>query len=211
MTCPQLYFAPGSCAFASLIALEEAGAVYQTRRIDLAAGEQRRAEFRALSPRGQVPTLVAEEVTIRENLAVLTYIAQRFPAAGLLPFESPALMGKSYEFLSWFATNLHVAVAQIWRTERFSTDDVAQAPLKAQGRIALTRALETFDAVASDSDGPWILESGFSVCDTLAPVAGRWARRLELELSDYAALATLVDRVNARPATERAVLREIEG
>lgn len=85
----KLYFAPGLCAFASLIALEEAGATYEAQPVMLAAGEQRRPEFLALSPRGQVPVMDADGELIRENLAVLSFIAYRFPDAKLLPFGDP--------------------------------------------------------------------------------------------------------------------------
>jgi glutathione S-transferase len=49
----KLYFAPGLCAFASLIALEEAGATYESQRVMLAAGEHRRPEFSRLTRVGK--------------------------------------------------------------------------------------------------------------------------------------------------------------
>jgi len=51
-----LYFAPGSCAFASLIALAEAGQRFEARKVKLADREQDSAWFRALNPLGRVPS-----------------------------------------------------------------------------------------------------------------------------------------------------------
>ena len=111
----KLFFAPGSCALAALTCLEAAGAEYEAQPVRLASGEQRRPEFLAISPRGQVPVLDVGGQPICENIAVLTYIAHRFPEARLLPIDQPFQLAKAYEVLSWFATNLHVAVAQVWR------------------------------------------------------------------------------------------------
>ena len=41
----KLFYAPGSCALASHIALEEAGAKYEAVRVDLRAKDQRKPEY----------------------------------------------------------------------------------------------------------------------------------------------------------------------
>src|SRR6185312_393861 len=70
----KLYFAPGACSLASHIALEEAGLKYETHKLDLAAGDQRKPEYLALNPRGRVPTLVVDGHVLTENVGILTYI-----------------------------------------------------------------------------------------------------------------------------------------
>jgi len=54
----KLYYATGTCALASHIALEEAGAEYSTVRINFATSEQRSPEYLAINPKGRVPSLV---------------------------------------------------------------------------------------------------------------------------------------------------------
>jgi hypothetical protein len=56
----KLFWAPRSCALASHIALEEAGAEYSIERIDFTTDEQRSAEYLAINPKGRVPTLVTD-------------------------------------------------------------------------------------------------------------------------------------------------------
>lgn len=203
----KLYFAPGSCALASLISLEEAGATYQSQPVMLAAGEQQRPEFLALSPRGQVPVMEVDGQLVRENLAVLSLIAHRFPEAKLLPFGEPVGMGKAYEILSWFATNLHVAVAQIWRTARFTDDDHIKESLKAGGARNFEHTLAAFNDMSA-ATGPFLLGERFSIADALAPVAARWMKRLPIEPAQFPAFNALVARVEARPAYARALERE---
>lgn len=206
-----LYYAPGSCAFASLIALEEAGADYEARPLLLAEGQQRSPEYLAMHPRGQVPLLKLPEGYVRENIAVLTHIANSYPTSGLLPLGQPFLLAKGYEFLSWFATNLHVAIAQLWRGERFTDDEDAKAALKASGRDGFVRALAVLDEWARAFEGPWMLGDQFTVVDALVPVAVRWAGRLDLDVAAHTNLDALNARIIARPATQRAIEREQRG
>lgn len=201
-----LYFAPGSCAFASLIALEQADATYEARPVMLAAGEQRRPEFLALNRRGQVPVIEADGVLIRENLAVLSYIAYRFPDAKLLPFGDAAAMGRAYEILSWFATNLHIAIAQIWRTERFTDDESVKGTLKVGGTRNFEHSLAVFNQMSTGQ--PFLLGESFSVVDGLAPVAARWMKRLSIDPTPFPDFNRLVASVERRPAYARALKRE---
>ena len=51
-----LYYATNTCALASHIALEEAGAAFDTRRVDFAAAEQTKPDYLKINPKGRVPT-----------------------------------------------------------------------------------------------------------------------------------------------------------
>jgi glutathione S-transferase len=81
----SLYYAPNTCALASHIALEEAGADYEPVFVDFAGGEQRKPDYLAINPKGRVPALVTERGILTETPAILAFIAQSFPAARLAP------------------------------------------------------------------------------------------------------------------------------
>jgi glutathione S-transferase len=85
----QLYYAPGTCALATHIALEEAGAPYEAVRVDFGSQAQRSPEYLAINPKGRVPALVTESGTLTETPALLVFVAQRFPAAELAPLSDP--------------------------------------------------------------------------------------------------------------------------
>ncbi len=55
-----LYYATNSCALASHIALEEAGADYDTRWIDFGAAEQTKPDYLKINPKARVPSLATE-------------------------------------------------------------------------------------------------------------------------------------------------------
>ena len=58
-----------------------------------------------------------------EVLAILTYLAHRYPHSELLPLADPLKLAKAYEVMSWFASTVHVAFAQIARPERYADDE----------------------------------------------------------------------------------------
>jgi glutathione S-transferase len=201
----QLYFAEGSCAFASIVALEEAGVHFVARKLDMKANEQRSAEYLAINPGGRVPTLIADGRVITETIALLTYVAYRFPDAGLLPLDHPGRLARAYELMSWFASSLHVTIAQIWRPTRFTQDATVIAALRAEGPAIL---LEGYREIERLMEGPWLLGETFSVLDPYAVVFWRWGERLGFEMHRFPAWAAHKARVMARPAAERAVAIE---
>ena len=84
----KLYYAPGTCALASHIALEEAGASYTAERLDFKNSQQTSPQYLAINPKGRVPALVTERGTLTETPAILAYIAQGFPQARLMPDDA---------------------------------------------------------------------------------------------------------------------------
>ena len=78
-----LHYAAGTCALASHILLEQTGARYDAVRMDFASNAQRSPEFLRLNPTGRVPTLVTERGVLTETPAILLYLCQTFPQAGL--------------------------------------------------------------------------------------------------------------------------------
>lgn len=203
-----LYFAPGACSLAALAALEETGADYEGVRLVLAEGDQRRPDFLAVNPRGRVPVLIADGQVVTENIAILTAIAQRFPAAGLLPFDDPALLARAYELMSWFASGIHVAFATVFRWERFTDDAGAAVALGAGGKRSVLAAFAELEQILGAAPGGWLLGERFSVLDPYATVFWRWAPRLEIDPAAYPAFDAHARRALARPSVKRALERE---
>ena len=81
----KLFYAVGTCALASHIALEEAGAEYDAVRLDFRTNDQRKPEYLAINPKGRVPALVTDDGVLTETPAILAFVAQSFPSAALAP------------------------------------------------------------------------------------------------------------------------------
>lgn len=62
-----------------MLALAVKGLLYEPRRLDNSKREQKSEAFLAVNPRGNVPTLVDNKVTVRETNAILAYIDAAYP------------------------------------------------------------------------------------------------------------------------------------
>ena len=83
-----LYYGPGSAAMAPHAALEEIGAEYTLVPTEIAADKPRDPAFLKLNPNGWVPVLIDENGPIHESAAIMMYLAERHPEAGLAPPSS---------------------------------------------------------------------------------------------------------------------------
>src|SRR6185437_15700939 len=108
----KLYYAPGTCALASHIALEEAGADYKAERLDFKANQQQSPEYLKINAKGRVPALVSDKGVITETPAILAYIAQVFPKAKLAPVDDPFAFAQLQSFNNYLCATAHVAHAQ---------------------------------------------------------------------------------------------------
>ena len=116
----RLYYAPGTCALATHIALEEAGVPYEAVRVDFRSQSQRSPEYLMINPKGRVPALVTESGTLTETPAPLCFVAQRFPEAALAPFADPFALAQVQEFNSYLCSTVHVAHAHRMRGTRWA-------------------------------------------------------------------------------------------
>ena len=113
----RLYYAPETCALASHLALECAGARYDVELVDLTAGEQTSQRYRFINPKARVPALMTTHGVLTETPAILAYVAHRFPEAQLMP-EDPWDFAQAQAFNSYLCSTLHVAHAHRMRGAR---------------------------------------------------------------------------------------------
>jgi len=107
----DFYFAPLACSMATRIAFAEAGGAVNWIEIDptnkkvLATGE----DYLAINPLGMVPALRTDDgEVLTENAAILQYVADRFPGAGLAPPASDAIgRARLQQWLSFIGAELH--------------------------------------------------------------------------------------------------------
>ncbi len=77
---PKLYWISGSApSWRVMLALVLKGVPFDSQPLDHGAGENRLPEYMALNPKGQVPTLVAGDLVIRESIAILAWLDRAYP------------------------------------------------------------------------------------------------------------------------------------
>lgn len=118
----HLFYAPGTCSRAVLIALEEVGADYDKTLLAYMRGEHRAGEYLALNPNGKTPLLLVEGRPIHETPAILLYLARLFLDGGLLPFGRDEVRNAQViADLIWCGSELHPNVFRI-RIPQFFCD-----------------------------------------------------------------------------------------
>jgi glutathione S-transferase len=201
-----LYYATNTCALASHIALEEAGAAYETRWIDFGAAEQTKPDYLKINPKGRVPALGTERGVLTENPAILAYIAQRHPEAKLAPLDDPFAFAQLQSFLSYLCSTLHVAHAHRPRAYRWADDPAAQEAMKKKVPETVGAC---FDLIEREMlRGPWVTGDAYTVAD---PYLFTLARYMEVDGVDPAAFPRVLDhrdRMAERPAVQRALKSE---
>ena len=126
----KLYYTPGTCALASHIALQEAGADYTAERVDFKSNQQNSPGYLAINPKGRVPSLVTDRGILTETPSMLAFIAQSFPLAKLAPLDDAFAFARAQAFNSYLCSTVHVAHAHKGRGYRWATDEASFADMK---------------------------------------------------------------------------------
>ena len=199
----KLFYAPGTCALASHIALEEANAPYETTRLDFTKGDQRKPEYLKVNPKGRVPALVTDRGILTETPAILVYIAQSFPASKLAPVDDPFALAQAQAFNSYLCSTVHVAHAHRPRGMRWADDPAA---IEAMKRKVPQNMTECFELIEREMFvGPWVLGSTYSICDPYLFTIAGWLESDSVDLAKLPKTKDHYERMLARPAVSKVV------
>ncbi len=197
-----LYYSPHSCSLAPYIALEEAGATFTPYRMNFAAGEQNGDAFKKLNPKGRVPTLATDHGVLSENVAILTYIAQIFPAANLAPTDLFQL-AQMQAFNAYLSSTVHPNHSHRGRGYRWSDDPAVQEALK----IKVPQNMrDCFTIIENEYlKGPWVFGNQFTVADAYLFTITNWMEADGVDINTFPKILAHRIAMNARPAVARAV------
>ena len=203
----KLFYAGDTCALASHIALEDAGAEYDAVRLDFRTKDQHQPEYLAINPKGRVPALVTDYGVLTETPAILAFVAQSFPSAGLAPTADPFAFARVQAFNSYLCSTVHVAHAHRTRGYRWADDPAAIEEMRRKVPAAVG---ECFDLIERDMiEGPWVMGDVYTVCDPYLFTLAQW---LEADGVDPARLPKIEDhrrRMSERPTVRKALAEEM--
>lgn len=197
-----LYTAPGTCALASQIALEDAGADYTTVVVDFKSGQQRSPEYLRVNPKGRVPAMVTDRGILTETPALLAYIAQSFPAADLAPLHDPFAFARVQEFNQYLCTTLHVAHAHRMRGHRWADDE---ATIEGMRRAVPRTVGECWESIEHEMFvGPWVMGENYTICDPYLFTLSDWIAADGIDPARFPKVAEhrrrMMERVSVRKA-----------
>jgi len=201
-----LYYTSGTCARASHITLEEAGADYETVRVNFATNDQNKPEFLAINPKGRVPALVTDRGILTETPAILLYIAQCFPDAGLAPVEDHFATAELQSINSYLCSTVHVFHAHRPRGSRWADDE---ASIDAMKKKVPENMLNAFQHIEKNMfKGPWVMGDTYTVADPYLFTLSCWLKGDGVNIDDLPTIAEHRERMLERPAVQKVLAVE---
>ena len=200
----ELYYRPGSAAFAPRVMLEEVGAPYRLIQVARDHAAQP-AGYEQLNPHRRVPTLVDGDLVVSESAAVLMHLADSFPEAGLAPAVGTPERASWYRWMTYL-TNTVQATMMIWfYPERFTTDPEGIDAVQQQAAHDLAAMLQIVEAAI---EGREYLLDAFSTADIYLFMLTDWGADMQPAWPGRPGLGRHYRLVGARPAVQRALADE---
>ncbi|MBR0774106.1 glutathione S-transferase N-terminal domain-containing protein [Bradyrhizobium diazoefficiens] len=199
----QLYFSPLACSLSSRIALMEAGLQARYRQVNLwtKTRVEDDGDFRAVAPKGAVPVLVLENGEhLTESAAVLQYIADLRPEAGLAPRFGDPDRYRLQEWLSFIGAEIHKAF--LFPTFWYKDDGSLAKP-----RARITQTLSVPSAHLADRE--FLVGSRFTIADAHLAWALLLLRPAGVDIAQFPPIASYLERMQARPAVKEAIATEM--
>ena len=173
--------------------LEEAGAAYDVKLLDFEKREHKTPEFLAVNPMGKIPTIVHRGVVVTETPAILAYLADAFPGAGLAPRSDEPARGTYFRWLFFGAACVEPALV----------DRMLSRPVEKEGYIAYGTYDNVLNALAKAlAPGPFILGQRFSAADVYVASQINYGTMTKA-LEPRPLFTQYVERCMARPAFKR--------
>lgn len=202
----KLHYFQGSCALAPHIALEWAGADYELA--EMKRSQTRAPEFLAKNPAGKVPVLELDDGTcVSQVNAVLQYIAETWPAAGLGPESNDGGSTDSrhamQRWLSHFNGDVHTSFTPYFMTHRYADSDAAKAEVKAHAAGEVSFQLGVIEDHMAGRD--WMLGDARSILDPYLFVFTVWAGFMPDRLNAFPNLKAFNKRMKEDPGVHNAL------
>jgi glutathione S-transferase len=199
----KLYYSPGACSLADHITLEWIGKPYETVRVS--RDERKAPAFLKLNPAGAVPVLEDGGWVLTQNAAILNFLADSFPDAGLGGDGTPKSRAEVNRWLAFVNSDVHPAFKPLFGATAYLEDDGAIDKSKRAALQSLRGLFERADGQLAGKD--WLTGSR-SIADPYLYVVTRWAKAQGVDLSGLANLERFVGNIEADAAVQKVLKDE---
>lgn len=178
------------------LGLVETGAPFERREVNLLAREQKSEQYKRIHPLGRIPALEDDGLVIWESGAILLYLADKFPDAGLMP-KTLAQRGQCYQWLTFGETSIHGYMGPMgFQMFRKAPDKRDEAILE-KGRQRMPEVLEALDRQLEGKD---YIVGDFSIADCACAPWLDLAPGFAIDFEPFANVRAWMDRMRARPS-----------
>jgi glutathione S-transferase len=175
--------------------LQELGVDFEAIKVNLTEGDHKRPQFLELNRAAKVPVLVDDDLVLTESVAIVCYLAEKYPQAGLMP-KDLASRAQVHRWLLFTATELEQPLWRIARHE-FLYPEEKRSPAD----VALAR--EDFMPMAEVMDRhmrgrAYVVGDSATVADFVLAYTLDWANEVQL-LGHVPLLREYMERMYRRP------------
>jgi len=197
----RLYFNPGACSLSPHIVLREAGLEFDLVQVDLKTKKTKSGEdFTRINPKGQVPVLGLDNgELLTEGPAIVQYIADRKPEAGLIPAAGSMERYRVLEWLNFITSELHKGFSPLFRPN-------TPEKYKTISKENLANLFAYLDRQLAGRD--YLMGKPFTVADAYLFTVAGWSKPMNIDLGRWPNLNRFQERVGARPKVREALRAE---
>ena len=175
--------------------LQELGVAFEAVTIDLFAGEHRRPEFLMINPAGRLPVLIDGDAVLTESVAIVLYLAEKYPEKKLIPTD----IWHRAQLNRWLLFTTTELEQPLWRIRRHTA--VYPQDKRLPGEVAL--AAEEFAAMAKVLEEhlrgrKFVVGDTVTVGDFVLAHTLDWAKTARL-LNGLPRLKAYMEQMYARP------------
>jgi glutathione S-transferase len=194
------YHSPNTRSSGAFVLLEELGAKFELKPVNMKAGEQRQPAYLAVNPMGKVPALTHGDALITEQVAIFLYLADLFPPARLAPSFDDPLRGPYLRWLVYYAAAFEPALV-----------DFAMKREPAKPAMSPYGDYDTMLKTLTEqlARGPYMLGERFSAADILWGTALTWTTAFKV-VPELPVIMAYIARINARPSIAKVKARDAE-
>lgn len=198
----KLYYAPGTCSLSPHIVLRELGYDFDLERVDIATKRTAAGnDYLGVNARGYVPALELDDgEVLTEGAAIIQYLADRKPEAGLVPKSGTLPRARLQEHLNFLAAELHKAFGPFFTAN-------APAEVKTRATATVSHLLGRFETILADGR-LYLLGETYTIADPYLFVIAGWAKPPGIGFARWPHLAAFIERIGQREAVRSALAAE---
>ena len=197
----KLYYSPGACSLSPHIVAREAGIALELKKVNVQKKEiDGGGDFRQVNGKGYVPVLELDDgQVLTEGPAIVQYLADQKPEAGLAPKAGSMERYRLQEWLNFVTSELHKALGTFFNP--------AVTP---EWRKGVSDRLELrCEWLAKQLAGKqYLMGDKFSIADAYLFTILNWAPIVKFDLGRWPGLIEYQKRIAQRPKVQEALKAE---
>ena len=197
----KLYYAPGACSLSPHIVARELGINVELKKVNNKEKKvEDGADFWQVNGKGYVPVLELDNgQRLTEGPAIVQYLADQKPEAGLAPKNGTIERYRLQEWLNFLTSEVHKQFSPLFKPN--TPEDY-----KKIAKEILSTRFDWLDKQLAGKD--YLMGKQFTVADAYLFVLSNWTKPTQIDLAKWPNLQAFNKRVAARPKVKEAMQAE---